>query len=47
MRWMWIHGVCGEALRVRACPLTPREGAHAGSHAVNAEHSTGANAAYQ
>ena len=32
MRWMWIHGVCGEALRVRACPLTPREGAHAGSH---------------
>jgi hypothetical protein len=22
-RWMWIHGVCGEALRVRACPLTP------------------------
>ena len=47
MRWMWIYGVCGEALRVRACPLTPREGAHAGSHAVSAGHETGANAAYR
>jgi hypothetical protein len=36
-----VHDGCGEALRVRASPLTQQEGAHAGSQAVHAGHETG------